>query len=85
MPGWITLAEGAKCALLSMDSTMKSNISVSLLIDLIYYERDSLKVAKRHYIDGNDAYFNTIRKMWGDGLTQIFGNLPDIDWSTWNR
>jgi len=71
----------AKCGLISMDSTLKSNISVGMPLDLLIYERDSLKVSRFVTIRADNAYFNQIRSMWGQQLRLAFEGLPDPDWS----
>jgi putative proteasome-type protease len=72
--------EAAKCVLISFDSTMKSNISVGLPIDLLWYPRDSLRVGMQHRIREGDPYFTMLRSRWGGGLRRIFSELPDPDW-----
>jgi putative proteasome-type protease len=76
-----SLLEATKCLLVSFDSTMRSNISVGLPIDLLIYERDSFKVSYRHHIEESDPYFNMIHKQWGAGLRKVFGELPNPDWN----
>jgi putative proteasome-type protease len=74
------LADAAKCVLVSFDSTMRSNLSVGMPIDLICYERDSLEVRKRRrFVDG-DAYFTTLSHEWGEGTRQVFRQLPELRW-----
>jgi putative proteasome-type protease len=73
--------EAAKCVLISFDSTMKSNISVGLPIDLLIYDRDSFKISYRHHIDESDPYFSMIHKQWGAGLRKVFSELPNPDWN----
>lgn len=73
-----SLAEGAKCALISMDSTIRSNLSVGLPLDLLVYERDALCVAKHVSIENDDPYFNLIHNQWGESLRQVFAELPDM-------
>lgn len=75
-----TLTEGAKCALLSFDSTIRSNISVGPPIDFLCYGRDRLRVEFRRSIDEKDAYFNDIKRQWGRGLRETFATIPDPDW-----
>ena len=75
--GGLSLEEVAKCALISMDSTIKSNLSVGLPLDLMCYERDSLKVTKHKLIDGRDEYFSSIRGRWADQLKKVFSELPE--------
>jgi putative proteasome-type protease len=72
--------EAAKCVLISFDSTMKSNISVGLPIDLLWYPRDSLRIGMQHRIRDGDPYFTMLRSRWGGGLRRVFSELPDPDW-----
>jgi putative proteasome-type protease len=72
--------EAAKCVLISFDSTIKSNISVGLPIDMLWYPRDSLRVGLQQRIREGDAYFSMLRQRWGGGLRRVFGELPDPDW-----
>ena len=72
--------EAAKCVLISFDSTMKSNISVGLPIDLLWYPRDTLRVGMQQRIREGDPYFTMLRSRWGGGLRRVFSELPDPDW-----
>lgn len=72
--------EAAKCVLISFDSTMKSNISVGLPIDMLWLPRDSLRVGLQQRIREGDPYFTMLRSRWGGGLRRVFGELPDPDW-----
>src|SRR5450432_687559 len=72
--------EAAKCVLISFDSTMKSNISVGLPIDVLWYPRDSLRVGMQHRVREGDPYFTMLRSRWGGGLRRVFSELPDPDW-----
>lgn len=74
------LEEAAKCALISMDSTLKSNLSVGLPLDLLVYEADALKVERLIHIDESNAYFRMIRSTWGQRLRQVFDSIPDPNW-----
>jgi len=71
------LDRAAKAALVSFDSTMRSNISVAPPIDLIIYRRDTFKAHKRLVIYEDDDYFWTLRKRYGEGVTRVFDRLPD--------
>ncbi len=73
-----SLKEAAKCALISMDSTLRSNLSVGLPLDLLLYDRDSLIVGKHVSVDEDDPYFNLIHTQWGESLRQAFSELPDL-------
>ena len=74
------LDEAAKCALISMDSTIRSNLSVGLPLDLLVLRTGALKVASHTRIDADNAYFDMIRKRWGDSLREAFHALPSPDW-----
>jgi putative proteasome-type protease len=63
-----------------MDSTMKSNLSVGLPLDLVCYRGDSFTVDQHTLIDEQDAYFSTIRRSWGQTLRKGFDELPNPQW-----
>ena len=75
--GGLSLDEVAKCCLISMDSTIKSNLSVGLPLDLLCYERDALRINRHKLIDGKDTYFASIRDRWAEQLRKVFNELPD--------
>ena len=75
-----TLDEAAKCALISMDSTLRSNISVGLPLDLLLYEEGALQ---RHQVRADrphNQYMGMIRNTWGARLKQVFDDIPDPTW-----
>ncbi len=72
--------EAAKCVLISFDSTIKSNISVGLPIDMLWYPNNSLRIGVQQRIRDGDPYFSMLRQRWGGGLRRVFGELPDPDW-----
>jgi len=74
------LNDAAKCVLVSFDSTMCSNLSVGMPIDLICYQSDSLEVRMRCRFDEGDAYFSALGKQWTEGTRQVFSRLPNLDW-----
>lgn len=73
-----SLADAAKCVLVSFDSTMRSNLSVGMPIDLICYHRDSLQVQMRCRFDEGDRYFTTLSRQWSEGVRQVFSQLPAL-------
>lgn len=75
-----SLNEAAKCVLISFDSTIRSNVSVGLPIDLLCYRSDSLEIKERHRVLETDAYFQSIREAWSQGLRETFSRLPDPEW-----
>jgi putative proteasome-type protease len=74
------LDEAAKCALISMDSTLRSNISVGLPLDLLVYETDALRVNRFVTIDEHNQYFQMIRNTWGKQLKSVFEGINDPIW-----
>jgi putative proteasome-type protease len=72
-----TLDEAAKCSLVSMDSTLRSNLSVGLPLDLLCYEADSLRVTRFVTITPDNEYFQMVSRTWGQRLKQAFVELPD--------
>jgi putative proteasome-type protease len=74
------LADAAKCVLVSFDSTMRSNLSVGMPIDLVCYQRDSLKVEMRRRFEEGDAYFTALSNQWSEGTRRVFRQLPDLHW-----
>ena len=75
-----SLAQAAKCALISMDSTIRSNLSVGLPLDLVSVKRDALRVHSHVSIDENHAYFQMVRKGWSESLRQAFHAIQDPEW-----
>ncbi|PZD74706.1 hypothetical protein C1752_00807 [Acaryochloris thomasi RCC1774] len=74
------LDDAAKCALLSLDSTMKSNISVGPPINMVMYETDSLEIVHQVKFFDADPYLNKIRQSWEQSVKQAFQQLPSPDW-----
>ena len=75
-----SLADATKCVLVSFDSTMRSNISVGMPIDLLCYERDALEVRMRRRFHPHDAYFDALSNAWSEGTREVFSKLPELKW-----
>jgi putative proteasome-type protease len=73
-----TLEEAAKYALLSLDSTMKSNVTVGPPIDLLAYSRDELNITRHRRFEADDAVLTKIRTRWDQALRQAVLKLPDV-------
>ncbi|WP_431296872.1 peptidase [Rahnella sp. PAMC 25559] len=72
------LDQAMQCALISMDSTLRSNLSVGLPLDVLTYPVDSYSTAQQYRITETHPYFDMIRKGWGEGLLSIFSQLPPL-------
>ncbi|AZO47258.1 MAG: peptidase [Mesorhizobium sp.] len=74
----MSLAETVKLLLVSFDSTLKSNLSVGLPLDLLFYEKDAFKVSLKKRIGQDDHYYRTISDGWSNALKTAFASLPDF-------
>jgi putative proteasome-type protease len=75
-----SLDDATKCVLVSFDSTMRSNLSVGMPIDLVCYRRDSLKLEMRRRFDQGDSYFTDLSKEWSEGVRAVFKQIPALQW-----
>ena len=72
------LGEAAKLVLLSYDSTLRSNLSVGMPIDILVYERDSLDVKREKRIAQDDGYFKNLSSAWSEALRQAFAKIDEF-------
>jgi putative proteasome-type protease len=72
------LSDAVKCVLVSFDSTMRSNLSVGMPIDLVCIESDRLRASARHRFAEGDAYFSALSKDWREGIREVFKRLPEV-------
>lgn len=79
------LQDVVKCVLVSFDSTMRSNLSVGLPIDLVCYRQGSLILDQQQHVTQDDPYFGQISRMWSEGLRGVFASLPNPQWWTDNH
>lgn len=77
----ITLEDAARCALVSLDSTMKSNLTVGPPLDLAIVPRDALRVTHKLRLDLDTPYYAALKKAWGEELERVFRDaLPKFEW-----
>ncbi len=74
------LDEAAKCALVSMDSTIKSNLSVGLPLDLVVYDVDQFSTDKIICIDEANPYYRLLHESWGERLRHVFDSIEQPAW-----
>jgi putative proteasome-type protease len=80
------LEEALRCALISFDSTMRSNLSVGLPVDVLRLDAGfALQEPKMHRIHEEDPYWLEVRRQWGEGLRSVFAGLPEIPWWSENE
>lgn len=75
-----SLEDASRCALVSLDSTMRSNLSVGPPLELSIYKADSLLEPRYQKIDPDSPLFQDIQKQWSEGLQATFNNLPRFEW-----
>jgi putative proteasome-type protease len=77
-----SLSDAAKCALISFDSTMRSNVSVGPPLDVVIYRRNSLKPGFQIRLEDDDPYLQAIREGWGGAIHKAFHEIiHDPGWS----
>ena len=79
------LEEAAKYALISMDSTMRSNVAVGPPIDMVLYSADQLEINCRRRFTANDPDLREIHDAWERTLRRAVSQLPEIDFETFGQ
>ena len=80
-PG-LTLEDGARLALVSLDATMRSNISVGPPLEVAICPRDGFAIAHYLNLKGDSPFYAEVRERWQEGLRRAFQLLPRFDWET---
>lgn len=76
-----SLEDAARCALVSLDSTMKSNLTVGPPLDMAILPRDALAIGHRLRLDLDTPYYAALKKAWGEQLERVFREaLPKFEW-----
>jgi putative proteasome-type protease len=78
----VFIERAARCALVSMSSTIRSNVTVGPPVDLLIYERDSLGPGRHLYLTEDDPFYRQLAEKWNQGLLMALENLPHFDWET---
>ncbi len=82
----VSLETAGMCALVSMDSTMRSNVTVGPPIELSIYETGSLQPGRYYRFDEDSEYLRQLKKDWDKLLKAAFKKLPPVAWSaTWDH
>ncbi len=80
-----SLETAVLCGLVSMDSTMKSNLTVGPPIEVLIYEKDAFEITSQYRFEENSEYLKQIRESWDLRLKDAFANMPPIAWaSNWD-
>ena len=83
-PG-LSLNQGARLALVSLDATTRSNITVGPPFELATYQKDSLVLGCRCRFDADDQYLISVREAWNNGINAAFQNLPKFSWEEYQQ
>lgn len=75
-----SLDDAARCCIVSMDSTLKSNATVGPPIELLVYENDRFKLDRYLKMEEDDDYLREIRQSWNEALNTVFAKLPRLKW-----
>lgn len=78
-PG-LSLEDAARCMIVSLDSTIQSNLTVGPPIDLCFYPKDSFQIDHQLRLKQNSPFYTSMRKRWTEGVRELFVNLPRFDW-----
>ena len=76
----ILLERAARCALVSMNSTVRSNLTVAPPIELLVYRKDSLTITHKLIMPEDDAFARQLSEAWNQGLVTALQNLPKFEW-----
>jgi putative proteasome-type protease len=76
----VKLEDAARCALVSLDSTMRSNISVGPPVDLSLLPRDDLKLTHSLRLDLDTPYYSQLKETWSRQLENAIRSLPKFEW-----
>ena len=76
----VSIGDASRCALISMDSTLKSDLTVGPPIDFAVYKKDQLKIASQKCLNLDDEEFSKVSQEWSDGIIKIFNSFPRFDW-----
>jgi putative proteasome-type protease len=75
-----SLEQAARCALVSINSTIRSNLTVGPPVELLIYSNDTLDAGRRLLFSEDNAYFRALNDAWNEGLRQALNNLPPFEW-----
>ncbi len=82
----LNLDTSAMCALVSMDSTMRSNLSVGPPVELLIYNTDSLVLDEPHRFDSDSDFLRDLKRSWDQRLKEAFRQMPPLSWATnWDK
>ena len=76
----VSIGDASRCALISMDSTLKSDLTVGPPIDFAVIKKDEMKIASLKCLNMNDPEFSKVCNQWSQGIFKIFDSFQRFDW-----
>ncbi|MDA9698655.1 20S proteasome subunit A/B [Candidatus Pelagibacter sp.] len=76
----VSIGDAARCALISMDSTLKSDLTVGPPIDFVVYKKDNYQIESQKCLNITDDEFLKVSKEWSEGILKIFDSFPRFEW-----
>ena len=76
----ISLGDAARCALISMDSTIKSDLRVGPPIDFVVYKKDLINPIYQNKFELEDQVYSSITNSWSESIIRAFESFPRFDW-----
>jgi putative proteasome-type protease len=77
-----SLDSAARCALVSMNSTVRSNLTVAPPIELLIYDKDSLSITHQLCLTESDPFAKALSETWNEGLVKALQSLPKFNWES---
>ena len=76
----VSIGDASRCALISMDSTLKSDLTVGPPIDIAVYKKDQKKISYLKCLNTNDEDYSKVCDKWSDKVLQVFDTFPKFNW-----
>ena len=76
----VSIGDASRCALISIDSTLKSDLTVGPPIDFVVYKKDGYKILSQKCLNIADDEYSKVCNQWSDGIFKIFNSFPRFDW-----
>ena len=76
----VSIGDASRCALISMDSTLKSDLTVGPPIDFAIYKKNENKLASLKCLSLNHEDYSKVCNTWSEGIFKVFDTFPRFDW-----
>lgn len=76
----VSIGDASRCALISMDSTLRSDLTVGPPIDFVVYKKDDMKISFSKCLNVTDSDYSKVCQKWSEGIFKIFDSFPRFKW-----